>query len=208
MPDTPREQYAAAQKAHILEAAAQLFTERGFHRTTTKAIAQAAGLSEGAIYHHFDSKRDLLFGVLNNIIGDAQSGMGADISPSDDLPSIFAYSVKARLQKMQPHGATFFALLSDILTDEELAQHMYQNMILPTIQSSEKLLALLMERGAIRSVDTALAIRMIYGITFGIDILMIMNDEVMQSAVEDVDHLAEVFASLLLDGLSPKPTET
>ena len=201
--DTLRTQYAASQKAHILQVAARLFAERGFHRTTTKAIAKEAGLSEGAIYYHFDSKRDLLIQVINNIVGDAQNGSNTSAPPPGDLRSIFASSIKSRLQKMQPHSATFFALLSDILTDEELAQHMYQSMILPTIQSSEKMLHVLIDRGVIRPVDTALAVRMIYAITFGIDILLIMNDQAMQSAVEDVDHLAEVFASILLDGLAP-----
>ena len=201
---TLREQYAAAQKSNILKAAAELFTERGYHRTTTKAIARASGLSEGAIYHHFDNKRDLLIGVLNNIIGESQSGTGPEGPLPDDLHAVFAGSVKARLQKMQPHAATFFALLSDILTDEELAQQLYQSMILPTIQASEQLLQHLIRQGAIKPIDTALAMRMVYGITFGIDILLIMNDEVMQSAVENVDHLAEVFSAIILDGLSAK----
>jgi AcrR family transcriptional regulator len=205
--DTPRTQYADLQKAHILKAAEKLFAERGYHRTTTKAIAEQAGLSEGAIYYHFEGKRDLLIQVLNNIVRDTRNGGEAGITPPGDLRSIFAGSIKSRLQKMQPHSAAFFALLSDILTDEELAHHMYQTMILPTIQSSEKMLQSLVERGVIRPVDTALVVRMVYALTFGIDILWIMNDQVMQSAVEDADHLAEVFASILLDGLDPAALE-
>jgi AcrR family transcriptional regulator len=200
--DTARTQYAAYQKAHILKAAAGLFAERGYHRTTTKAIAERADLSEGAIYYHFDSKRDLLIQVLNNIIGDTRNEVDANTPPAGDLRSTFASSIKSRLQKMQPHSATFFALLSDVLTDEELAQHMYQTMILPTIQSSEKILDSLVDRGVIRSVDTALVVRMVYAITFGIDILLIMNDQVIQSAVEDSDRFAQEFASILMDGLN------
>lgn len=54
----PRRAYASAQREHILNAAAGVFTERGYDRATTKAIAAAAQLSEGALYHHFSGKRE------------------------------------------------------------------------------------------------------------------------------------------------------
>lgn len=64
-----REQYAAAQKNRILQAAARVFEANGYERATTKKIAAEAGLSEGALFHHFKTKRDLLLGVLELIIG-------------------------------------------------------------------------------------------------------------------------------------------
>ena len=47
----PQRGRASAQREHILDAAASVFTERGYERATTKAIAAAAELSEGALYH-------------------------------------------------------------------------------------------------------------------------------------------------------------
>jgi len=38
----------------------RLFSERGFARTTVRDIARAAGITDAAIYYHFESKRDLL----------------------------------------------------------------------------------------------------------------------------------------------------
>ncbi len=43
----------------ILKAALELFTEKGIHATTTKEIARRAGVSEGALYRHFNSKQEL-----------------------------------------------------------------------------------------------------------------------------------------------------
>jgi AcrR family transcriptional regulator len=43
----------------ILRAALELFTEKGIHATTTKDIARRAGVSEGALYRHFQSKQEL-----------------------------------------------------------------------------------------------------------------------------------------------------
>jgi AcrR family transcriptional regulator len=50
-------------KSRILESALQLFSTKGFSATPTKAIAQAAGVSEGLIFHHFGSKLQLLMAL-------------------------------------------------------------------------------------------------------------------------------------------------
>ncbi|HEY8945888.1 MAG TPA: TetR/AcrR family transcriptional regulator [Polyangiaceae bacterium] len=47
-------------RQQLLEAALQLFSKRGFERTTMRAIAKQAGLSLGAAYHYFDSKDAIL----------------------------------------------------------------------------------------------------------------------------------------------------
>jgi AcrR family transcriptional regulator len=47
-------------RRHLVEVATQLFTERGYEATSIEAILEAAGVSRGALYHHFDGK-DALF---------------------------------------------------------------------------------------------------------------------------------------------------
>ena len=47
-------------RARLLAAAVDAFAERGFHGTTTRDIASAAGMSPAAVYVHFRSKEDLL----------------------------------------------------------------------------------------------------------------------------------------------------
>lgn len=47
-------------RQRVINAALELFTTRGYHVTTTPEIAKKAGVAEGTIYRHFDSKRDLL----------------------------------------------------------------------------------------------------------------------------------------------------
>src|SRR5512147_1631665 len=64
---TRRERQAAQRVEHILDAAARLFAEHGFHRTTTKDIAQAADVSEGTLYNYFENKNDLLFSILERL---------------------------------------------------------------------------------------------------------------------------------------------
>jgi AcrR family transcriptional regulator len=63
-PLTARDRQALARREHILETALKLFARHGFDGTSTKQIAQAAGIAEGLIFHYFPSKDDLLNAVL------------------------------------------------------------------------------------------------------------------------------------------------
>ena len=48
----------------ILEAVERLIHSKGLARVTTKEIARATGLSEGALYRHFDHKEEVFFAIL------------------------------------------------------------------------------------------------------------------------------------------------
>lgn len=52
---------AGATVLRLMMAAADAFSEKGFHATTTRDIASRAGLSPAGVYVHFPSKEDLLF---------------------------------------------------------------------------------------------------------------------------------------------------
>jgi len=51
-------------KDRILEAAARLFAEQGYHATGVAGILRAAGVKSGSLYHFFSSKEDLLVAVM------------------------------------------------------------------------------------------------------------------------------------------------
>jgi AcrR family transcriptional regulator len=51
-------------RKQILDAALRLFSEKGFVRTSVRDIAQAAGITDAAIYYHFASKRDLFEALI------------------------------------------------------------------------------------------------------------------------------------------------
>lgn len=54
----------------ILETALRLFAERGYDRTTMRAIAQEAGVSVGNAYYYFSSKEHLVQGFYDRIAGE------------------------------------------------------------------------------------------------------------------------------------------
>jgi AcrR family transcriptional regulator len=51
-------------REHLLSAAAQVFTERGFHGASLDEVAARAGFSKGAVYSNFRNKEDLFLAVL------------------------------------------------------------------------------------------------------------------------------------------------
>ena len=56
----------AATRAELLDAAERLFAEKGFVTASLAEIAEAAGVSKGAIYHHFATKDELLLALLDS----------------------------------------------------------------------------------------------------------------------------------------------
>jgi AcrR family transcriptional regulator len=60
----PSRMRAAERKKHLIAVAVRLFATRGFSGTTTKAIAEAGGVSEAIIFRHFKGKEDLYGAIL------------------------------------------------------------------------------------------------------------------------------------------------
>ena len=56
--------YSMSKKENILTAALDLFAKQGVAASSTRAIAQEAGVSEGLIFRHFANKEALLTEVL------------------------------------------------------------------------------------------------------------------------------------------------
>jgi AcrR family transcriptional regulator len=54
------------READILRAATTLFASDGFHATSTRKIAAAAGVSEGTVFHYFSTKNALLLAILDD----------------------------------------------------------------------------------------------------------------------------------------------
>ncbi|MDO4709480.1 MAG: TetR/AcrR family transcriptional regulator [Pseudomonadota bacterium] len=59
-----RAAHSQAQRQRILDAARQCFAERGFHAASMAQIAETADISAGLIYRYFNSKSELIHGIV------------------------------------------------------------------------------------------------------------------------------------------------
>lgn len=55
-------------RGKLLSAAAHLFREKGYERTTVRDIGAAVGIQSGSLFHHFASKEDILKAVMIDVI--------------------------------------------------------------------------------------------------------------------------------------------
>ncbi|MCP4747375.1 MAG: TetR/AcrR family transcriptional regulator [Desulfobacteraceae bacterium] len=65
----------ALRRRQIVDAAVELFIANGFHKTTTRQLARAAGLSIGSLYEYVESKEDILYLVCDAIHAEVEQGV-------------------------------------------------------------------------------------------------------------------------------------
>lgn len=90
-------------RQRILDAALELFAERGYHATSMRDLARAVGVRESALYHHFEAKERILEAVIRERsqqsyqIADEQLGRLAD-RPLEEVLGELAERSLAELQ--------------------------------------------------------------------------------------------------------------
>jgi AcrR family transcriptional regulator len=92
----PRQREGTSARAEILDAAAELFSERGYAATPTRAIAMAVGIKQASLYYHFANKEQ----ILSELLADT-------VAPSLDAAATLAASrepVEARLWALAAFG--------------------------------------------------------------------------------------------------------
>ncbi len=71
----------------LLRAATQAFVEHGYHGTTTRTLAAAAGISVPGLYHHFASKHAIIVAIMDRAMDDLwRRSLAAHAEAGADLP--------------------------------------------------------------------------------------------------------------------------
>ena len=90
----PARSEVSGTRERLIAATTRLMCERGLARTSTRDIARAAGVAEGALYHHFADKAELLLAVI-------QAGMGEFKQVVDSLAlQVGRRSLRANLEQV------------------------------------------------------------------------------------------------------------
>src|SRR6266853_4127997 len=113
----PPTKEARVKRRHIIDSAALLFDEKGYHQISMEDIASASGLAKPSLYHYFTGKAQILFEIHREFIMPllereserARSG----ISAVDELRAI-ATDVMRLFSEKPGHMRVFFEHLRDL----------------------------------------------------------------------------------------------
>ena len=182
-------------RQEILEAAAQIFSQKGFHATSMQDIAQSVNLQKASLYYHVSSKQEILLAVLDQaldlLIENMQHVLEKPLSPDEKLRQAVVAYLTAMLQHLD--------LARVLLLEHRSLEPELQSRHFPRRDRFERLWRELIQDGADEHVfscaDPALAARGLLGV---------MNWTITWYRPDgslSADVIAEQFADLYLRGL-------
>jgi AcrR family transcriptional regulator len=91
------------RKQQIMDVAAGLFAERGFHRVTVDELGAALGVSGPALYHHFPSKEallgDMLVSISEQLLEGGRKRVATAATPEDALVALLRGHIQFSLDR-------------------------------------------------------------------------------------------------------------
>jgi AcrR family transcriptional regulator len=179
----------------ILEAAALIFSEKGFHATSMQDIADAVNLQKASLYYHFSSKQEILLALLDHaldiLIDRLEIVLSQTLTPDEKLRQ----AMSSYLQTIAENQNLSAVLLLELraLDPELKARHAIRRDKFERLWRN--LIAEGKEKGIFSCADPSLAGRALLGV---------MNWTVTwyrKDGPRPASEIAGQFANLLLDGL-------
>lgn len=131
------ERLVIKRRNQMIKGAVTLFKEKGFHRTTTREIAKAAGFSIGTLYEYIRSKEDVLYLVCDSIYDEVHNRLQKDIDTK-----------RGTLESLRLGIGNYFRVVDD-LQDEVLVMYQEAKSLskdaLPYVLRKEAEMALIIE---------------------------------------------------------------
>jgi len=182
-------------RSEILEAAAQIFSEKGFHAASMQDIARAVNLQKASLYHHVSSKQEILLALLDQALDILIERIGQVVArpalPEEKLPQ----AMRVYLQTLtSQRGLAAVLLFEHRSLDADL-----QSRHLPRRDRFEALWRSLIEEGVVAGVfscdDPAQSARALLGVMNWT--MTWYRDDGPLTAQE----IADQYAGLFLNGL-------
>jgi len=195
---------AEARPDEVLDAALDLFVEKGFQNTRVEDIATRAGLSKGAVYLYFPSKEAILEGLVKRaVLPIADNAIGMFENYVGDPRPIITMALKMVAGRLtDPKTIAIPRLLvREIINFPEFAD-MYRREVLDRIiPAITRLVANGMTEGYFRPLDPELTLRSLIGpIIAHVMIAEIFG--IMPAGGLEVERLIDNHLTILFDGLS------
>ena len=187
-------------RAAIVDVAAHLFGEKGYHGTNVRDISNEVGILAGSLYSHIASKQELLAEILRGYSARAR----AVIEPLEDAPM----STQGKLREV---FAVYFRMTAEAPSQARVAVHDFRSLAPDELEASRQrrretqaIVVRILEQGAargeIRPVDPKLVTMAVFSIT---NWAVEWFDPDRATSAEEA---ATFFADLLINGLAaPRP---
>jgi TetR/AcrR family acrAB operon transcriptional repressor len=200
---------AAAQdeptRDRLIDAAIRLLSRPGAGLTSIEAIASEAGLTKGAVYHHFSDRAELLRAVARRV--SPVEEMRAQIEPSLELDARDGLIAMARAYyaAMRTRANLVRNLAANSSQDPELARVVMSEIIGQGAPLMIAWFALQTEKGNLRPIDPALIIQGLFGPVFLLIVLgPAVFEELAQVGIHPAIDNVEAYVDLLLHGAAQR----
>jgi AcrR family transcriptional regulator len=158
----PSTQTSATARDRLLQAATEVFSERGFQAATTREIAQRAEVNEVTLFRHFRTRRELVRAVVEEILQAEVTFMARFDLRTEDFRTALREYVGAYLEVLERRQGIVRAILGEgHLLPAEVQQSVI-DILLPVKRQLADWIALLQRNGSVRSdVDPLAAIEIL-----------------------------------------------
>jgi len=202
-----RQRRKEARPQELLDAALELFVEKGFSATRAEEVALRAGVSKGTLYLYYPSKEDLLKAVIEQrLSSEIAAGAAEAASFTGTTPQLLREVLTHWWQRMydSPVSGVFKIIITEVRNFPEIAEFYRQAVVEPGQALIGGLLHRGIERGEFRPVDIASTV---YSIVFPMIMVCIHKHSI--GACTDMPLDGKRFIAnhidLVLAGLAPQP---
>ena len=156
---------AKVRREQLISAAMRLFALQGFDGTTTREIAQAAGINEAIIFRHFPSKEDLYWEVVASRIKAAgrQEKIRAYLASGLPQREVLAGIAESFLGRNQEDASLTRLLLFSALRNSKLADTFFRTHMAGTYELLADFIRSGISKGQFRNVDPVIGARAFLG---------------------------------------------
>ena len=203
---------AEDRKLQILRVAVSLFSQRGFGGTTTKEIAQAAGVSEAMVFRHFATKQELYSEILDHkaCSGDSMNPeqmVAAALKQKDDR-GVFESLAFGALEHHEVDPEFQRLLLHSALEGHELAEMFFEKFIRRVYELLGGYITERQRDGAMVKVDPAIVVRSFIGMIIHHSLNNNLWDPKRRLLKISNKDAAKHFTNILLHGISSDAEST
>jgi AcrR family transcriptional regulator len=199
--ESRRERRFQRQRKLIMDAAAQLFAQKGYKATTTKDIAQALDIGDSTLYGYFSSKQEVLQAILSRQAGMVDSLL-AHLNELEDRQSIVDV-VDLLMEKILTEVVYNRVVIAEAWTDDEVLQGFVLLRWQPILALLQDFIESRIASGAFRPINAVLGARMITAF-FIAAVLPVLRGVVPAPSAQERHALAETIVELVSNGFNAR----